>query len=301
MSTSRSLTPAPALHAVQIAFTELNDFLAFAQANHQHWPQQVQESLRLMALNGIVEPISGNWLPATALSLKGPNFRETLEHQGCLARHRAALLMVQQLMESGALPPAPEIELYCPELLTSLAQRLQQWFPHAYGSEFLPESNDRLRSHIPHQDLCALTFSDASVDLVLCNDLFEHLYDLPAALREVSRVLRPGGWLVATCPLAYGTYAAILKARHRPGAPPGIADQAELLTEPEYHGNPVNPEAGSLVYQIPGWDLLDQARAAGLQDPCFQWIASPGHGVVGQEIPAVIVMVARAPGVAEPS
>jgi hypothetical protein len=101
---------------------------------------------------------------------------------------------------------------------------------------------------------------------------------------------------VAVCPLAYGQVAAIVKTRHRPGATPGMADQAELLAEPKYHGNPVNPEAGSLVYQIPGWDLLDQARAAGLQDPCFQWIAAPSYGVVGQEIPAVIVMVARASG-----
>lgn len=300
MPNSRSLTPAPTLHLNQIAFTELDDFLVFAQANHQHWPQQVQESLRLMALNGIVEPISGRWLPATALLLQSRNFRETLEHQGCLARHRAALLMVQQLIESGALPPGPEIELYCPELLTPFAQQLQELFPHTHGSEFLPESSDRLCADVPHQDLCALTFSEASFDLVLCNELFEHLYDLPAALNEVLRVLRPGGWLVATCPLAYVQVASIVKARHRPGATPGIADQAELLTEPEFHGNPVNPEAGSLVYQIPGWDLLDQARAAGLQEPCFQWIVAPGYGVVGKEIPAVIVMMARAPGVAGP-
>lgn len=133
---------------------------------------------------------------------------------------------------------------------------------------------------------------DACVDLVLCNELFEHLYDLPAALSEIARILRPGGRLLATYPFAYNRYDTIVKARHRPDASPGVADEAELLAEPEFHGNPVDPEAGSLVYQIPGWDLLDQARQAGLSDPTIHWIAAPSYGVVGAESPGVMVLVA---------
>ena len=93
-------------------------------------------------------------------------------------------------------------------------------------------------------------------------------------------------------PFAYGCYETIVKARHRPGATPGVAAEAELLTEAEFHGNPVAPEQGSLVYQIPACDLLDQARAAGLNDPAIHWIAAPSYGVVGNEIPAVMVLLA---------
>ena len=292
---SGALLAVPALHQERIPFADLPAFLQFVQIHHHRWPEAVQRSLRLIALNGILDPISGDRVPAEALEVAGSNFRETLSHQGCLARHRAVLLEVAQLMASGQLPPREALELYCPELLTPFAQQLRRLFPKAMCSEFMPDPADPRRASLPHQDLCALTFSQASFDLVLCNEIFEHLYDLPAALREIARVLRPGGWLVSTCPLAYSQQEAIVKARHRPGAVPGVAEQVELLTDPEFHGNPINPEQGSLVYQIPGWDLLDQARTAGFAHACFHWVAAPSYGVLGQEIPAVIVLLAQVP------
>jgi SAM-dependent methyltransferase len=49
----------------------------------------------------------------------------------------------------------------------------------------------------------ALPVPDASVDLALATDVIEHLVDDVAALRELHRVLRPGGLALVTVP-AYG-------------------------------------------------------------------------------------------------
>jgi SAM-dependent methyltransferase len=51
-------------------------------------------------------------------------------------------------------------------------------------------------------DLCAepLPFPDASFDFVLCKDLLEHLIDPLALLREIRRVLKPGGRVLSLVP-----------------------------------------------------------------------------------------------------
>jgi hypothetical protein len=279
-------------HLEHLRFRDFPAFQAHIQRTLPQWSTQVQQSLRLIALNGILDPIDHTPVPATALHLASDNYRETLRHGGCLSRHRAVLLVLQGLLSAGLVPPAHQLDLYCPEVVTPFAARLRELFPRLQGSEFMPDQADPQRQHFPHQDLCALTLPAASVDVVLCNEMFEHLYDLPAALAEIARILRPGGYLVATFPFAYNRLDTIVKARHRPGARPGVAAEAELLMEPEFHGDPVHPEQGSLVYQIPGWDLLDQARNAGLSQPEIHWIAAPSYGVVGQELPAVMVLVA---------
>ena len=42
----------------------------------------------------------------------------------------------------------------------------------------------------------ALPYGDASFDIVVCVDVFEHVSDLAAVLREIARTLRPGGVLL---------------------------------------------------------------------------------------------------------
>jgi SAM-dependent methyltransferase len=51
------------------------------------------------------------------------------------------------------------------------------------------------RRTVPLQvmDACAMDFPDQRFDLVYSSDVFEHLYDIDAATREVARVLRPDG------------------------------------------------------------------------------------------------------------
>ena len=55
----------------------------------------------------------------------------------------------------------------------------------------------------------ALPFSDGEFDLVVADYVFEHLEDPEASAAELSRVVKPGGWLCARTPNYYG-YVSVL-------------------------------------------------------------------------------------------
>jgi SAM-dependent methyltransferase len=55
-------------------------------------------------------------------------------------------------------------------------------------------------------DVCDLPLADSSVDAVVSANLLEHVPDDRGALREVFRILKPGGRAVAVIPAGPGTY-----------------------------------------------------------------------------------------------
>lgn len=58
-------------------------------------------------------------------------------------------------------------------------------------------------------DLAApLPLTDSCVDTVISSDVLEHLPDAPLAMREMARVLRPGGILILNTPFLYRVHEA---------------------------------------------------------------------------------------------
>jgi hypothetical protein len=92
--------------------------------------------------------------------------------------------------------------------------------------------------------------------------------------------------LIATFPSAYNQVEHVTKARLVNGS-------IYYLTEPEYHGNSADPERGSLVFQIPGWAILDDCRAAGFAQAEILFRFVPLRGITGAEIAGVLVMRCR--------
>lgn len=57
-------------------------------------------------------------------------------------------------------------------------------------------------------DITAIPVADASFDAAMCIEVFEHLPDPLAALQELSRIVRPGGYLILTAPFCSLTHFA---------------------------------------------------------------------------------------------
>ena len=107
------------------------------------------------------------------------------------------------------------------------------------------------------EDLTRQTFPGESFDIVITQDVMEHVLDPDLAFREIARTLRPGGAHVFTTPIYQDLAYSIPRARLAAGV-------IEYLEEPEYHGNPIDA-AGSLVTMHYGLDLPELIfRASGL-------------------------------------
>jgi SAM-dependent methyltransferase len=83
--------------------------------------------------------------------------------------------------------------------------------------ELRPEMAASIRDHYPAVEVIVgdcqerLPFGDASFDRVLAIHVLEHLPNLPAALAEVARVLRPEGRFIAVIPCEGGLAYALAR------------------------------------------------------------------------------------------
>jgi SAM-dependent methyltransferase len=275
-----------ALHDHHQRYANFNDFQPQIAGLLQQG-SLLAECIQVTKALGFLEPLTGEHIPPEAIQIQGPNYRESLIANGLLSRNRAVLVRLEQLY--GSIEDLRRQEVYLVEAISGFAVWLRRKLEaeKLVCSEYL-EDAEKAFSDIPHQDLCALTFPDSSFDLVLCNELFEHVQDLDLAFREIARVLRPGGRLLSTFPLAFGQQESIKKALYN-----SATGESVLIDEAEYHGDPVRPEAGSLVYRIPGWEVQDQLQAAGFADVAIHHIVSWKHGVLGSDLPGVLVVEAQ--------
>jgi 2-polyprenyl-6-hydroxyphenyl methylase / 3-demethylubiquinone-9 3-methyltransferase len=94
-------------------------------------------------------------------------------------------------------------------------------------------------------DVTAVPLADGCADVVAAGEILEHVPDLPAAVAEACRLLRPGGLLVidTIAATALGRFVAVTLAERVPGGPPpGIhdpalfVDRAVLVRECARHG-----------------------------------------------------------------
>jgi dolichol-phosphate mannosyltransferase len=83
------------------------------------------------------------------------------------------------------------------------SSRIIQDLPEAVGLDILLPKLRYLRSRhgrLLQGSVFALPFRDGAFNAVICSEVIEHIPDLPEVLREITRVLRPGGILILGTP-----------------------------------------------------------------------------------------------------
>jgi len=94
-------------------------------------------------------------------------------------------------------------------------------------------------------DFQALHYADATFDVVIASDVFEHVRDDAAGYREIFRTLKPGGTLILTVPYTHEQPVTVRRVDTS-------GERDVLLMEAEYHGG----GGHTLTYRNYGRDLL---------------------------------------------
>lgn len=122
-----------------------------------------------------------------------------------------------------------------------------QYFP---GQPIGTIINDFRNEDLEHQ-----TFADSSFDLVITQDVVEHIYNPEDAFKEIARTLKPGGAHIFTVPI---------ENKHKKTerwAVKGEDNNPIFCKTPEWHGNPIDPK-GSPVTMHWGFDIVAYIKAA---------------------------------------
>ena len=129
--------------------------------------------------------------------------------------------------------------------------------PFYYSSEYFDDvpPGTITPEGIRCEDLRNLSFQDDFFDLVISEDVLEHVDDYEKAFLEIYRVLRPNGFHIFTVPL-YGDRKTRKKSLIKNG-------QIVHLLPPEYHGDPVRGKI--LVFNEFGTNLSDILEEFGFQ------------------------------------
>lgn len=185
-----------------------------------------------------------------------PNYREKLICEHCMLNNRQRFLMHYS---EKTLHDTSKVYLYeqVTPFYSSFVQRNNK--VDIIGSEYLgiDISSGETINNIRHEDALQLSFNNDSFDLILSNDVYEHVPDINKAIQEVYRVLKPKGKLLFSIPFFSMEKSTSRRALIKDG-------EIVHLKDPQYHGNPVD-EKGSLVFYDFGWDLFDLFTEAGFE------------------------------------
>jgi hypothetical protein len=128
-----------------------------------------------------------------------PNWRERLECPLCRMNNRQRLMATLIKQELDVLQ---EKHVYLMEQVTPIYNWVKSNFKnHAIvGSEYLGYEylGGEIINGIRHEDVENMSFKSDALDLIVSNDVFEHVPNPAKAFTECARVLESGGVMLAT-------------------------------------------------------------------------------------------------------
>lgn len=151
-------------------------------------------------------------------------------------------------------------------------------------TQFYPDTPyGESKNGIRCENLECMTFPDNYFDLVITQDVVEHVMHPDRAFADIARTLKPGGAHLFTVPI-FPRKKTLVRALDVDGV-------IQFLEEPDYHGNPVDAK-GALVVREWGEDIVDFIQECSELSTTVYTVCDRNLGIDGQ---FTEVLVSRKP------
>jgi SAM-dependent methyltransferase len=191
------------------------------------------------------------WCPIceaeTVFEAKGPYFRNTLVCPTCKTgpRQRAVAEVLTKFY-----PKWRKLKIHECSPAMALSAKLKRECPGYIGTHYdtsVPFGQTNPKHGFRSEDLEHQTFGDATFDIVVTQDVFEHIFRPDLAIKEIARTLKPYGAHIFTTPITRKVAGSLRRAEL-------VNGEVKHILEPAYHGNPID-SSGSLVTVSWGYDI----------------------------------------------
>jgi predicted SAM-dependent methyltransferase len=125
----------------------------------------------------------------------GPN-RPNARCPNCGARKRQRYMRLYLERKTNLLVDRLRVLHFAPERI------FEEWLRALPNLDYVSTDLKRERADVK-ADITDLPFGDDSFDVILCSHVLEHVVDDRQAMRELYRVLRPGGWALVLVPIDF--------------------------------------------------------------------------------------------------
>jgi len=133
-----------------------------------------------------------------------------------------------------------------------------------------------------------MTFANESFDLFITQDVFEHIFNPDAAIKEIARVLKPLGAAIMTVPLVRKTLPSVRRANLLQNG------SIQHLKPAEYHGDPIDND-GALVTIDWGYDITSYVTLKSGLPSWVVYIDDVTRGIRAEFIEVVVVQKSVVP------
>jgi SAM-dependent methyltransferase len=195
-------------------------------------------------------------------------------HSSSRKRHVAQVILkevVKQNCSLSKISKIKNIKIYNTDINDAFYRVLYSYDQYIC-SGFFPniEPGQQIRSRVFCQDIEHTTFNDKTFNLVITEDVFEHIRDYKKGFREIFRILKVGGYHIFTVP-CYFDKPTLVRVDTS-----GDKDIHVLL--PEYHGDAIRGRI--LAYRTFGIDIFDLLKHMGFDTKVnFSKYADQKYGI----------------------